>query len=137
VQRPLPTQDNITYEHKDKYPCPQRDLNPRSQQPRGQVLRIRPRGHRDRLIGVIASDTANSNSETRSEMQNVFINVYRQMHYSAQNKVFSILHINNFYLFSRIVWKWAYVYLLRQKDVQRNYLKRRCSGRHFDLRHMK
>jgi hypothetical protein len=41
VQRPLPTKDNT----RDKHPCRQRDSNPRSQQPSGQVLRLgRPLG---------------------------------------------------------------------------------------------
>jgi hypothetical protein len=39
-----------TYKHKDKHPCPERYSNPRSQQSSGQDLRLRPRGHRDRLL---------------------------------------------------------------------------------------
>jgi hypothetical protein len=44
-QRPLPTRDNTTCKHKDKHPCPEQDSNPRSQQPSGQDLHLRPRGH--------------------------------------------------------------------------------------------
>jgi hypothetical protein len=44
-QTPLPTYGNKTYKHKD--PCPERNSNPRSQQPSGQDLRLRQHGHRD------------------------------------------------------------------------------------------
>jgi hypothetical protein len=43
-QRPVPTEDNTTYKHKDKHPCSERDSNLRSQQPNDQDLRLRPRG---------------------------------------------------------------------------------------------
>ena len=33
-----------------RYPCPRRDSNPRSQQASGRNLRLRPRGHWDRLL---------------------------------------------------------------------------------------
>jgi hypothetical protein len=40
-QRPLPTQDNTTYKHKDKHPWPERDSNSRSQQPSDEDLHLR------------------------------------------------------------------------------------------------
>jgi hypothetical protein len=49
VARPLPTQGNTTQKHKDKHPCLERDSNPRSEQPSGQDLRLRPHGHRNWL----------------------------------------------------------------------------------------
>jgi hypothetical protein len=53
-QRPLPTQESTTYKHKDKHPCPEQNSNPRSQQPNGQDLRLRPRCHRDRPSLIIS-----------------------------------------------------------------------------------
>jgi hypothetical protein len=48
-----------------KYPCPERDANPRSQQPSDQDLRLRPRGHRDRPYYT----TAKRNIETKQPTQ--------------------------------------------------------------------
>jgi hypothetical protein len=50
-KRPLPTQDNITYrpKHSTQTFMIQRDWNPRSQQPSGLDLRLRPRCHRYRM----------------------------------------------------------------------------------------
>jgi hypothetical protein len=45
VAKPRTIQDNTTYKHKDKHPCPQRDSNPLSQQPSCQDLRLGRCGH--------------------------------------------------------------------------------------------
>jgi hypothetical protein len=43
LQRPLPSQDNTTYNIGDKHPCSQRDSNPRSQQPSARrAYTVRP-----------------------------------------------------------------------------------------------
>jgi hypothetical protein len=52
--RDRPAAETSTRQHKhctrDKHPCPRSDSKPRSQQPFGLDLRLRPRGHWDRLL---------------------------------------------------------------------------------------
>jgi hypothetical protein len=43
----------IAWKRKVKHPCPERDSNPRSQQPTGQDLRLTQRGHRNGPIRLI------------------------------------------------------------------------------------
>jgi hypothetical protein len=52
-QRPLLTQSNTTHKDEDKHPCLKQDLDPRSQRPSDQGLRLRRHGHWGRFCSTL------------------------------------------------------------------------------------